>query len=166
MTNEEAINVANMYRSMGLIYSREISAQASILFAEILREYNYQDIEKAMRKWLINEKTIPTPAQIIKNISNELSDDDNAELIAQSICACISTCGYTNPTRAKEQIGEFGYDYIVDAYGSWEAFCKNIDTNESLNIIRSQLPKRLNVFRKRSGKKLLANELKKLNIEL
>lgn len=165
MTNEEAINVANMYRAMGLIYNRDITAQASILFAEILKEYNYQDIEKAMRRWLVSEKSAPTPAQIIKNISTELSDEDNAELIAQSICACISTCGYTNPERAKEQIGEFGYEYIVDSYGSWEAFCKNIDTNESLNIIRTQLPKRLSVFKKRNNK-LLSSGLKKLSIEL
>lgn len=157
--------MANMYKSMGLIYSREVSVQASILFAEILKEYNYQEVERIMRKWLVSEKSIPTPAQVINKITNEITEEESCELIAQAICACISTCGYTNPDRAKIEIGELGFSFIVDSYGSWEAFCRNIDTNESLNIIRSQIPKRLIAFKKRKNKITAIDGLRKISID-
>lgn len=56
---------------------------------------------------------------------------------ADRIVTCLSTCGYTNPTRAKEQIGELGWVF-VEKSGGWSNLCLSVVRTEDLPTLRAQ----------------------------
>jgi len=67
---------------------------------------------------------MPRPAQILKYIYPEVSNESTAIDVASRISHAIATIGYNHPKEAEEYMGEIAW-LVVAREGGWEEVCRN-----------------------------------------
>ena len=75
------------------IYGRQLSKEAVKLYIALLKDYSFQDIERAIQKCLMTKEMFPVPASIINELN--CGDDINirAELAWSYVLDVIDVCG-------------------------------------------------------------------------
>lgn len=107
-------------------YGRTLSPQVLAMYVEDLEDFPPADVIAAYKAWRRNPKNtqFPLPAQIRGIIQPEVDPDSAAREIASRIVGAISKCGWSNPTGAREYMGEVGWE-IVRRFGGWTYVCEN-----------------------------------------
>lgn len=107
-------------------YNRTLSPQVLSMYVEDLDDLPPGEVIAAYRSWRRNPKNtqFPLPAQIRGIVSPEVDPDSAAREIASRIVGAITTCGWSNPSGAKEFMGEIGWE-IVQRFGGWLHLCEN-----------------------------------------
>jgi hypothetical protein len=91
----------------------------------------------ALQSWLKTSRGFPHPADIREKVMPEISPEDDAEDAANLIISAVGKCGYTNPDKAREMIGELGW-ITVTRMGGWKHLCEVLD-NDNESIYRAQI---------------------------
>lgn len=120
-----------------MLAGRELGETMLNGYLAALDDLNPAQVLLALKDWIKKGRGFPYPSEIREMILPEVSGDDHAVDVASSIIAAISTCGYTNPARAREMIGDLGWE-VVQRFGGWRNVCENSD-HEQLNTMRAQL---------------------------
>lgn len=114
------------------VCGRTISKQVIALYDEELRGYGYPQVVAALRK-ISRERGDRDPFPSIKTIREVLEPkadvDAEAILAANLIIEAIQKVGYTNPTKAKEFMGELAWQ-VVEHEGGWTDLCQGLLTRE------------------------------------
>lgn len=106
----------------------------------------------------------PLPAEIRGMLTGENEEDKSIE-IAAKIVGAVSKFGYTNPTLARENIGEIGWEAMTQMFGSWPALCENLKTNHVVGV-QAQLRELCKVLVRKSGRIGQTERLEKKNVYL
>lgn len=138
MASEQIIHTL---RGMANLHSKDISEEGAELLVRVLEKYPEEFVMQALSRCTLELPKFPTISEIIERMPGEhsITPDQEATLIANKIIARIGLDGYTNPHRARERIGEVGWQAILQSYGSWEAICSL--KADQLPSARAQLEK-------------------------
>lgn len=106
------------------------------MYTEDLADIAESDLTAAIETIRKSENIIkfPLPSQIRALIYGKM--EDNAIELSAKIEMALSKYGYTNPDKAKEFIGEVGWE-IVKLNGGWQNMCQTIDVDD-LPILKAQ----------------------------
>jgi hypothetical protein len=112
-------------QGMANLYGKDISDEGAELLVRVLERYPPEFVMSALERCTLELPKFPTIAEIIERMPGQhsITPDQEATLLANRIIARIGLDGYTNPHRAREKIGEIGWQAILQSYGSWEAIC-------------------------------------------
>lgn len=125
MNLEERKEVAKTLAFMGTIYSKEIKQDFLSMYLDNISDIPFAKLKYACQKYLNDPKnrSFPLPAQLRAISSPEPDNDQLAKEAAARIPQAIVKFGYTNPSRAREFIGELGWR-VVERFGGWQVVCE------------------------------------------
>jgi hypothetical protein len=92
-------------------------------------------ILKALKLCRLELSRFPTLAEILKRMDVKSGSTKTHELVG-TIFDAIAWCGYTNPTGARELIGEVGWKAVCN-FGGWQRVCETPDSQ--ISTMRAQL---------------------------
>jgi len=137
MISSEKSYISNTLSAMAEIYGKTISTAAIIHMVESISDLDYMSVVQTLHDWSKTEKSFPYPADIRAKIFPENSDKDDAQDVANFVISAVSKFGYTNPTKAKEYIGDLGWE-VVSRMGGWKHLCETL-TLENEGMLRAQI---------------------------
>lgn len=91
----------------------EWDEQVTFLF-EMLSEYDFESVKKAMQRHVKTQKFFPTPADIVRLI--EGSSEDRAVVAWRCFLQAVERFGYYDSVRFPDP----AYHYVVEQLGGWE----------------------------------------------
>lgn len=137
MTNEQKANLIKMFAVRAELAGKVFSTAALVQMVEDICDLNYTQIEKTVMAWGRTERGFPFPADIRNKLMPVMNHEDDGQEIANLIMKSISQDGYTNSERAKNKIGELGWE-VVQRMGGWQHLCEVI-TNDNESTFRAQI---------------------------
>lgn len=122
MTEHDKARFAAIMAAMAEIYGKELSAPALGLHFRLLREYAFEEVERAALTILKSRKytSMPTPADFIEHISGG-SVDDRAEVEAGKVLRAIATIGGYRSVVFDDPVTQA---VIGQTYGGWARLCR------------------------------------------
>jgi len=124
-------------------YGQRLMPRQIHMMAEELSPFSAEEVSLALRRWRLmppaagHKPRPPMPNEIIAILAPQMTQDQEANSIAAHILSCISSCGYTQPKRAQEQLGETAWQVVRDR-GGWHNLCSTV-TIEQLPTLHAQL---------------------------
>lgn len=111
-------------------YNKTLSHQLLSMYLEDLKGHDEAKLIDAYGKYRRDprNKTFPLPAQILEILNPTVSDEAMAAEVAGRILYAVKEIGYTKSVRAREYIGEIGWQVVKD-FGGWTYICENLGTN-------------------------------------
>jgi hypothetical protein len=137
MNFEQKKQIANILAIRAEITGKVLSTQALIMMVEDISDLDFNNTLNILNKWGRTEKGFPYPSDIRSKIEPEINSDDNSQDVANSVITAISKFGYTNQERAKDYIGELGWE-AVTRMGGWKHLCETM-THENEGMYRAQI---------------------------
>lgn len=148
MTPEEKAQLAKILPVRAELAGKTFSTPAIIQMVEDMSDLNFFEVMSVLKNWGRTEKTFPYPSDIREKVLPEINADDDAVDCANLIISAIGSCGYTNPGRAREKIGELGWA-VVDRMGGWKHLCETLSL-ENETTYRAQIRSYVLTVRKRA----------------
>jgi hypothetical protein len=139
--------------SLAVISGRELSGPAVTAYYEALSDLPQFEVLNLLKNWLKTSRHFPHPADIREKLKPEITDDDDAQDVANSVIAAVSRCGYTNPDRAKEHVGTLGWE-VITRMGGWKHICETM-TQENEGFMRAQIRDYTTTISKRAKRGVL-----------
>lgn len=138
MTQEEMRQLKLLILSTVAYYGHSIQDDVLAMYVEDLADLPLPEVADALRAVRRDPKTtrFPLPALIRDRISPAETPDADARDAAARIVSAISSCGWNNPTRAKQMIGELGW-YVVTMAGGWLTVCETL-THDNVGQLQAQ----------------------------
>lgn len=133
---KELINMAFMYgreNTTPEFYSTMISSLDK--FFNLSLDKYLVAINSYMRDQ--KNKTFPSPMALRPYLEPELDSDTRGKLAAARVIEAVSKFGYTNPTEAKQYIGELGWN-AVSRFGGWTYVCENLGVTIQITTFQAQ----------------------------
>jgi hypothetical protein len=130
LQNEEVRKIAALYKTLSIYYGQNISDEVISLYAHHLADEPFDAVYAALRELNRekNRRTLPLPADVFAKLNPENTSLESARIAANNIIAAIPKFGHTNPTRAKEFIGDLGW-LVVERMGGWHLVCQESDVS-------------------------------------
>lgn len=137
MTRDEIQNLKALLVAMSLYYRDEIPDAALQLYVEDLADLPFQAVASALGQIRRDPKTrrCPLPADVRARITPESDPESEATMIAGRILAAIAGIGPYETARARESIGEVGWQVVIGS-GGWENLCQI--ENDDIGTHRAQ----------------------------
>lgn len=123
--------------ALAMIAGKDLNEIALAAFVEALSDLDQSAVLFALKDWIKTSKGFPYPSDIREKLMPEISDEDDAQDVANLVIAAVSSCGYTNPERAREKIGDLGWE-TVTRMGGWKNICETLN-HENEGIYRAQI---------------------------
>lgn len=149
MTVGEKKTLMMLFSQYAEIFNRNLSAQTLATLVESLVDLPYSQVYSTLSDWLKSNQAFPMPAQIREIICPGVTGKDEAIDAVNRIMSAISSCGYNNPDRAKEKVGELGWA-AVQRFGGWSQLCQSVTSYDIEPTIRAQLRELITVLHKKS----------------
>lgn len=126
MTENEIKQLAGLWAMYAGYYRTKLDDQVLRMYADDLADLDFAEVRNALDQYRKNPKNrvLPLPAMIREIIEPQVDPDSAAREIASRIVGAISKCGWSNPTGAREYMGEIGWE-IVRRFGGWQYICEN-----------------------------------------
>ena len=137
MNIEEKKQIANLIMLRAELSGRTFSSQAIGMMIDDLSDLHAQAIIDLLKRWGQIENQFPSPAIIRSKLKPEIDEKDDVQESVNRIITAVPKYGYTNPSGAKNFIGELGWQ-IVTGSGGWQSLCENL-TDDNIGIYRAQL---------------------------
>lgn len=137
MSNREIL--AKILMAFAEYYGQTLTPNQVAMFVEDLSELTPEELRIACKAYRTDPKhtRMPLPAQLVAIARPIQSVEDRSKEVAARIIGAVRTCGYTNPARAKDFIGEDGWR-AVQMTGGWVSLCESI-TNDMIPTTQAQL---------------------------
>lgn len=148
MTPEEQIQIAELFTMSAEIAGLKLSPMAIDMQVRNVEDLPFDEVVKAILDFGKTQVGFPHPAKIREKIQPEISDGDVGEQVANLVLKCISKHGYTNPERARSEMGEIAW-ITVDGMGGWQNICQTT-FNDQINTLRAQIRNYANVVAKKA----------------
>lgn len=126
-------SVAKALAAMAVIFDKRLTPEAVDLILSDLRQYEPDDVYKALSLCRKELSRFPTVAEITKRIPGTSS---NPSEIVGRILLAVEDYGYPAPDRAREFMGEVAWR-AVNYFGGWQALCDY--PADSAMALRAQL---------------------------
>lgn len=139
--------------ALATISGKELNEVSLTAYVDALSDIDGNLVLKALSSWLKTERGFPYPSDIRAKVMPEINDNDQAVDAVNRIISAVSKYGYNNKDKAREYIGELGFE-TVTRFGGWVNFCQTL-TKENEGVFRAQLKELAKVLCKKS----LRNEL-------
>lgn len=120
------VEIKTQLITLATIAGKELNQTALQAYCEALSDLPKGQVLLALKNWLRTESGFPFPAQIREKLKPEINLKDDAEDVANIIIAQVGHCGYTNAGRAKEKIGELGWE-VITRMGGWKHLCETLN---------------------------------------
>lgn len=139
MTQQERNELGLILNNLCNYYSRQSNPATIAMFIEDLENFPLGQIQMAIKKYRQDpkNKTFPLPAQLIDILNPSVNPKNEAIEMASKILESISTFGYPNEEKAKEYLGEYGWQ-IVKRWGGWDYLCKNLGVTIQISTFQAQ----------------------------
>lgn len=110
------------------------------VYDQAVRPYGYVKALFALEKIMMENKTwqMPTPRQIIDAIEQKPSKNSEAIEVVGRIFQAIERVGYANSERAREYIGELGWQ-VVKRFGGWSYITSQMGVELDPSTSRAQM---------------------------
>lgn len=159
MTQEQkAYLAAVVFPAMAEIAGKSFSTQALISMVEGISDLDYVSVTRILSVWWRTERGFPFPVDIRDKIMPENSSNDEANALSNLIISGVGKFGYTNLIKAKESIGELGWQ-VVSGMGGWRHLCEVL-TPDNEGIFRAQIRDYAKVLFKKSIRSQSENIIK------
>lgn len=124
MDLNKKLELSKVIKSVASIYNKPLDIGAIEMMISLFEGYDLEKIKSAYKHFMSTAKAshFPMPGQIIEILNPTLSNEAKANQIARMIPEAISKFGWSNPSEAKEYIGEIGW-HIVQSKGGWLDVC-------------------------------------------
>jgi hypothetical protein len=109
------------------------------IYVDDLERFPVEQVKVVLRD-AFRRRKMPSVVEIIEALEGkppELTTRDEASEVADRIAAAIERDGYTNPTRARERIGELGW-VVVEQCGGWSVLCRSVESYDQLPTFKAQ----------------------------
>lgn len=125
MNVEEIKSVKKYLVGLSVYYNKQLDPMSLEMMAEDLQALTFTEFQEAIKKYRMNPKNtqFPLPAALVAIIKPQENDLDVARTIANKIWDGIGKFGYTGAERAKEALGELGWE-VVQQMGGWVSICQ------------------------------------------
>jgi hypothetical protein len=125
--------------ALATIAGKDLDPQGIALnaFYEAVSDLPHDQVLRVLKDWLKTDKGFPYPSQIREKVQPEITDEDDAQDVASLIIANVGRCGYTNPEKARQRVGELGWA-VVERMGGWKHLCEVL-THENEGMFRAQI---------------------------
>lgn len=142
MTEQEQASVAKMVSTVAKIYGHTLDNDVLAINVRILNKYPFAAVMGALQQVAedprVNKSNLlPIAHHVRQRLEPKLDDRDEAMEAASRAIAALSKFGYTNPDRAKEFIGELGWE-AIRLMGGWTRLCETTTPDQN-EILRAQL---------------------------
>lgn len=130
--------IAKIIVALAEYYSRTLSTNQIAMYVEDLIDLEPQQLVDAVKKYRLDPKNefFPLPVKLKAMIGQASSPDDFARDAASRILAAVSKYGWNNPERARDYVGELGWE-IVKRQGGWMNICESL-TYDNKGIYQAQ----------------------------
>lgn len=137
MTREEIQKLKALFVAMSLYYRDEIPDPALQLYVDDLADLPFQAVVSALAQIRRDPKArrCPLPADVRARLTAEGDPETEATMIAARILAAIAGVGPYDTVRARESIGEVGWQVVIGS-GGWENLC--LIENDDIGTHRAQ----------------------------
>lgn len=137
MNNEE--NLTSKIIALAAYYRETISTDQLLMYAEDLQCLSFEELSIAIKSYRMNPKNkfFPLPSALIDLVRPFESNEDEGRLAAAKIIGAISKFGWNNPDKAREFIGEVGWN-AIQILGGWTALCESTD-DDNKSTVSAQL---------------------------
>lgn len=134
--NEKLIEIKKILAGLSVYYNQNISVEQLTMYADDLNELTLDELAIAIKKVRLNPaiKYMPKPAEIIEQVRG--NENHAAIALANLVVEAIGKFGHNNAHRAKEFLGEKGWE-LVKREGGWESICERT-TIENVSIMKAQ----------------------------
>lgn len=131
--------------------NRQMDDYAIERYGEFFAELDNEQFARALKfiETCFDDGKLPSLAQIKQYAFALLSAQEDAQRCVDLICTAISTCGYTNPERAKAYIGKLGWQ-LVQELGGWVSIC-SIEGYKELEYAKISWRKSAEILHKRAA---------------
>lgn len=110
-------------------YGIEINNDVLRMYAEDLSDFDLNSVATALVE--IRNSTnihrgnlLPIPPKVKEKILGNVSEIDDARDLAARIISAIQRVSYTEPERAREFVGEMGWE-VIRLMGGWSRLCES-----------------------------------------
>ena len=121
---------------LSLLKNDTSSKERLQIYCALLDKYPIQSIKFAISKLAVESRFFPDVSEIIKIINPPVDADQVSIEIADRIISAISDFGWCNPSKARDYIGDIGWE-VVQRMGGWVNISK-IEISH-VNMLRSQI---------------------------
>lgn len=130
--------IAKIIIALGEYYSRVLSENQIAMYVEDLIDLEPQQLIESIKKYRLDPKNefFPLPVKLKAMIGQAQSPDDLSRDTASKIIAAVSKYGWNNPERARDYIGDLGWE-IVKRQGGWMNLCESL-TYDNQGIYQAQ----------------------------
>lgn len=117
MLNKERF--IELMSGLSQLYDKELSQFALDIYYDIFKDYEYPQIEKAVKQVISNNKynSIPKPAEILEFL--EGTRDDKALVAWLQVMEAVQKGGY----YASIEFADLIIAHVVNELGGWQWFC-------------------------------------------
>lgn len=122
---------------LAIMKGQEITSERIKLYTEMLSNYDFEKVQLAITRCLIEVSFFPDIKEILNRLEGE-TPDEKAEKILEKIMNSISQFGYTQPKEARKHMGEMSWE-VVNGLGGWSLLC-SADVSQ-IGMMRAQIRK-------------------------
>ena len=133
-------DVMKLFSLMFAFYQKEVQTQVLAMYAHDLREFSYEEIERAFEIYRDDpaNKFPPMPAALKKILRPQIDPHSIANDVASKVHGAVSKFGWNQPQAARAHIGEIGWE-VVREYGGWEYICQHLGLALDIGTFRAQV---------------------------
>lgn len=104
--------------------------QIAMYYADLL-DLDPREIMRAYQTYRKNPRNtkMPLPSAIRAIVNPEIDDDTFSVSTASKVLEAVARFGYTNPTEARDYVGELGW-VAVKRFGGWTEICETLGTSK------------------------------------
>lgn len=120
-------------------YGFNLNPQILTMYVDDLSDLPIDQVIWAYGEYRKNPKNrvSPLPAQIREIVQPNISEDDQANLIASKITESINKFGWNKPNEVKEYVGSIGWA-AIEGWGGWLYICENHGKNLNPTAFNAQ----------------------------
>lgn len=138
MTDQEKQHLKALIVATSMYYGHEIPDPVLNLYVEDLEDLPFAAVAGAIKEVRRDPKTtrFPLPAVIRERLEPAQDLESQALLAVGRIIEAVARFGWTNSERAREVIGELGWQ-VVEREGGWQNLCGELN-QDNIGMLRAQ----------------------------
>lgn len=142
--------ISEIIFALGEYYDKNLTQNQIAMYVEDLIDLDATQLVEAIKRYRLDPKNdrFPLPVKLKAMIGQAVSPDDAARDASSRIIAAVAKYGWNNPDRARDYVGELGWE-IVKRQGGWMNLCESL-TYDNQGMLQAQW-RELAVSVQRSG---------------
>jgi hypothetical protein len=140
MTQEDRQAIGAHIVHIAVYYSKQITKEVISMMVDDFNGFTAQEVLAAYKAYRQDprNRTFPLPAQIIKLIAPEATNEDLAKEAAARVIQAVTRFGWPNPDEARNFIGTLGWR-AVERFGGWSTICQSLGVTVSPDTFYAQI---------------------------